>query len=118
MVITMTEVSIGYDHTPLNGLASHHVVPGRRLAPIAGQPPAGFGSRPRFAVFAASSTNVSSLISKFPDDIDPAIRPPVEAGVIVLVRPDGYVACVAKTNDVDSVAAYLGAIGVAERLVA
>jgi 2-polyprenyl-6-methoxyphenol hydroxylase-like FAD-dependent oxidoreductase len=44
MVDTMTEVSIGYDHSPLNGPGAHGVAgpaPGRRLPPVVGQTPAG-----------------------------------------------------------------------------
>ena len=117
MVDTMSETSIGYDDSPLNGLGSHHngiPAPGRRLPPIAGEMPAGSGATPRFVLFAADSSKVSSLVRKFPDLIDSAIRPPLDPGAIVLVRPDGYVACVAKADSVDVVGDYLKAIGVAE----
>jgi hypothetical protein len=112
----MTEVSIGYDHSPLNGPGSHSSGvsgPGHRLAPVAGQAPAGSGKLPRFALFATSSGSVTSLVRRYPDLIDAAIRPPLEPGVIVLVRPDGYVACVAKADDIDAFGDYLGKIGLA-----
>jgi 2-polyprenyl-6-methoxyphenol hydroxylase-like FAD-dependent oxidoreductase len=116
MVDTMSEVSIGYDHSPLNGPGAHGVdvpAPGKRVAPISGQTPVGSGDAPRFALFAASTSNASSLVNKFPDLIYPAIRAPLDAAAIVLVRPDGYVACTAKIDDVGIVADYLDRIGVA-----
>jgi 2-polyprenyl-6-methoxyphenol hydroxylase-like FAD-dependent oxidoreductase len=119
MVDTMTEVSIGYDRSPLNGPGSHGAdvpAPGRRLPPLVGQIPVGSGDAPRFALFAANSSRLSSLAGKFPNLIDPAIRPPLDPGVISLVRPDGYVACVVKADDVDAIADYLDAIGVAARV--
>jgi 2-polyprenyl-6-methoxyphenol hydroxylase-like FAD-dependent oxidoreductase len=121
MVDTMTEVSIGYNHSPLNGPRSHSVevpAPGRRLPPIAGQIPVGAGDAPRFALFAANGGRVSSLVRKFPNLIDSTVRQPLDPGAISLVRPDGYVACVVKTDDIDAVAGYLDAIGVAASVTA
>jgi 2-polyprenyl-6-methoxyphenol hydroxylase-like FAD-dependent oxidoreductase len=113
MVDTMTEVSIGYDHSPLNGPGAHGVdvpAPGRRLSPVAGQTPVGSGDAPRFALFAASDSRVSALVDKFPDLIERTIRPPLDSSAIVLVRPDGYVACTAKADDAGAVGDYLEAI--------
>jgi 2-polyprenyl-6-methoxyphenol hydroxylase-like FAD-dependent oxidoreductase len=113
MVDTMTEVSIGYDHSPLNGPGAHGVAgpaPGRRLPPVVGQTPAGSGDAPRFALFAASNSHVSALVDRFPDLIETTIRPPVDPSAILLVRPDGYVACTAKADDVGVVGDYLEAI--------
>jgi 2-polyprenyl-6-methoxyphenol hydroxylase-like FAD-dependent oxidoreductase len=113
MVDTMTEVSIGYDHSPLNGPGAHGVdvpAPGRRLLPVAGQAPVGSGDVPRFALFAASNSHVSALVDKFPDLIERTIRPPLDSAAIVLVRPDGYVACTAKADDTAVVGDYLGTI--------
>jgi 2-polyprenyl-6-methoxyphenol hydroxylase-like FAD-dependent oxidoreductase len=113
MVDTMTEVSIGYDPSPLNGPAAHGVdgpAPGRRLAPVVGQAPVGSGNAPRFALFAATNNHVSALADKFPDLIERTIRPPVDPSAILLVRPDGYIACTAKAGDVEVVGDYLKAI--------
>ena len=120
MVNNMAEISVGYDHSPLNGASvrSAMYVPGQRLAPVAGQMTAGSGGKPRFAVFATDSSDVRALAKAFPDLVDTAIRPPVDAGVIVLVRPDGYVACVAKSDDVDVIKRYLGTIAVSEKAAA
>jgi 2-polyprenyl-6-methoxyphenol hydroxylase-like FAD-dependent oxidoreductase len=120
MVNNMAEISVGYDHSPLNGASVHNAVcaPGHRLAPVDGRIPAGSGSKPRFAVFAASNSDVRALAGSLPGLVDPTIRPPVDANAIVLVRPDGYVACVAKSGDVDAISRYLGAIAVTEKAAA
>jgi hypothetical protein len=57
MANTMSEVSIGYKHSPLNGPSAHGVsgpAPGKRVLPVVGQVPVGSGDRPRFALFAES----------------------------------------------------------------
>jgi 2-polyprenyl-6-methoxyphenol hydroxylase-like FAD-dependent oxidoreductase len=120
MVNNITEIPIGYDHSPLNGASVPNAVcaPGHRLAPVAGQIAAGSGDKPRFAVFAASSEDVRALAGSIPDLVDSTIRPPVDAGTIVLARADGYVACVAKAGDVDAMGRYLGAIAVTEKAAA
>ena len=121
MVDTMSEVSIGYDHSPLNGPGLHRgdiPAPGRRLEPIAGQIPVGSGNTPRFALFAAASSRITALAIKFPNLIDAEFRAPLDPGVILLVRPDGYVACAAEADNVDVIADYLGAIDVAKALAA
>src|ERR1700709_206446 len=99
MVDTMSEVSVGYDHSPLNGPGLHRgdiPAPGRRLEPIAGQIPVGSGNTPRFALFAAAGSRITALAIKFPNLIDAEFRAPLDPGVILLVRPDGYVACAAE----------------------
>ena len=121
MVDTMSEVSVGYDDSPLNGPALRRgdiPAPGRRLEPVAGQTPVGSGNTPRFALFAAGSSKVSALAIKFPDLIDVEIRAPLDPDVIVLVRPDGYVACAAQADDVGVIVDYLGAIDVVKALAA
>jgi 2-polyprenyl-6-methoxyphenol hydroxylase-like FAD-dependent oxidoreductase len=120
LVDNMAEISVGYHHSPLNGTSFHGAkcVPGHRLAPIVGSIGCGSGNQPRFVVFAASSSELRGLVGRFPDIVDPAIKPPVDPGAIVLVRPDGYVACTAKSGDVDAVSRYLGLIAVAETAAA
>jgi 2-polyprenyl-6-methoxyphenol hydroxylase-like FAD-dependent oxidoreductase len=113
MVDTMTEVSIGYKHSPLNGPCVHGTggpVPGERVAPIVGQTPIGSGDTPRFALFAESSSAVIDLVERFKELLDPGIRPPLSSGRMWLVRPDGYTATVAKNGDNDVIADYLSAI--------
>jgi 2-polyprenyl-6-methoxyphenol hydroxylase-like FAD-dependent oxidoreductase len=90
----MTEVSIGYPGSPLNGPAlAGGPKPGARVAPVAGQPPVGSGTTPRFALCAAPGATVTQLIQQHTKLLDPLVRPPLPAGGIWLVRPDGYVAC-------------------------
>jgi 2-polyprenyl-6-methoxyphenol hydroxylase-like FAD-dependent oxidoreductase len=110
MVDTMTEVSIGYPKSPLNGPHTHGIdgpAPGERVAPIAGQTPVGAGSAPRFALFADANGAGLHRLAPFRDLIDPEIRPPLAADSLWLVRPDGYVACVAKNDRADVIADYL-----------
>jgi hypothetical protein len=78
----------------------------------------GSGNTPRFAIFAAGSSKVSALAIKFPDLIDAEIRSPLDPDVILLVRPDGYVACAAQADDVGVIGDYLGAIDVVKALAA
>ena len=92
----MAEVTIGYPDSPLNGPAvKAGPKPGERIAPMAGQPPVGSGSLPRFALFAAPDPAVHDLIRRHSALLDPVLRPPLQKGGIWLARPDGYVACAA-----------------------
>ncbi len=103
----MTEVTIGYPHSPLNGPGlSHHPHAGERIAPIAGQTPIGAGDRPLFALFAEPSAAVDALCKRFADILEPTPRPPLHGQGLWLARPDGYVACSA--SDVETIASYLG----------
>ncbi|HTV49491.1 MAG TPA: FAD-dependent monooxygenase [Phycisphaerae bacterium] len=107
---TMTEITIGYPKSPLNGpsLNGTGPKPGARVVPVAGQAPVGSGNTPLFALFAQKTQATVDLVSKFAGLIDPNIRPPIHAGQICLVRPDGYVACCA--SDGDAVALYLAGL--------
>jgi 2-polyprenyl-6-methoxyphenol hydroxylase-like FAD-dependent oxidoreductase len=114
MVDTMAEVSIGYAHSPLNGPGAHGVngpAPGQRLASLTGETPVGSGGMPRFALFAAGSRDVNALVNEFPDLIESAIRPALDPTAVFLVRPDGYVACTAKADNIRVIVDYLNAIG-------
>ena len=104
---TMTEVTIGYPRSPLNGpaLAGAGPKPGERVVPIAGQAPVGSGGTPRFALFAEKNATTAELARRFERLLDPDIRPPFHEGGIWLARPDGYVAC--SSRDADAVASYL-----------
>jgi 2-polyprenyl-6-methoxyphenol hydroxylase-like FAD-dependent oxidoreductase len=105
---TVTELSIGYPASPLNGAAlpgNAAPKPGQRVAPIDGEVPIGSGDRPRFALFARPSSAAEALIGEFAELLEPALRPPFREDALWLVRPDGYVACSA--TDVGTIAAYL-----------
>ena len=62
----------------------------------------------RFALFAARSSSVTDLGQRFEGLIDPEVRPAFTAGAVTLVRPDGYVACSAKSAS--EVADYLNSL--------
>jgi len=55
---------------------------------------------------------------RFPNLIDAEIRTPLDPDVILLVRPDGYVSCTAKPDDLVVVANYLDAIDAAKAVAA
>jgi 2-polyprenyl-6-methoxyphenol hydroxylase-like FAD-dependent oxidoreductase len=107
---TMTEVTIGYPKSPLNGpsLGGAGPKPGERVVPIAGQVPVGSGGTPLFALFAEKTTSTADLMRRFEGLLDPDIRPPFQDGGIWLVRPDGHVACSSRNADV--VASYVDGI--------
>lgn len=113
MANSMTEISIGYKHSPLNGSSPHGVdgpTPGQRVMPAAGQIPFGAGDTPRFALLAAPGDEVDRLRDEFQDLLDSTVLPPLNDTGIWLVRPDGYVACVAADGDIQIIADYLKAL--------
>ena len=75
--------------------------------------PVGSGGMPRFALFAANDSKTRTLIGRFPDLLENSPRPPLDPGAIVLIRPDGYVACVAKADGIAAVSDYLETISIA-----
>jgi 2-polyprenyl-6-methoxyphenol hydroxylase-like FAD-dependent oxidoreductase len=92
----MTEVSIGYPASPLNGPSLRGVpAPGERVVPAADQIPAGAGGAPLFALFAERTPAVADLLRQLGGLLDREVRRPVREGAILLVRPDGYAACAA-----------------------
>lgn len=106
---TMTEVSIGYPDSPLNGPALRvGPRPGARLMPVAGQIPVGSGDVPRFALFAEPNAAINGLLEKFDGVLEPNVRPPVNEQGIWLARPDGYVAC--SSDDVEVIGNYLDGV--------
>jgi hypothetical protein len=110
MAETLTEIAIGYPHSPLNGpRGAGGPAPGERVPPVAGQTPVGAGTRPRFALFAAAGAT-DRLIAEHADLLEPAPRPPLEPGGLWLVRPDGYVAASAKAGDEASLGSWLGGL--------
>ena len=79
---TMTEVSISYPRSPLNGpsLGGAGPKPGERVVPIASQVPVGSGTTPLFALFADKTTATADLVRSFQGLLDPDIRPPFHDG--------------------------------------
>jgi 2-polyprenyl-6-methoxyphenol hydroxylase-like FAD-dependent oxidoreductase len=113
MVDTMTEVSIGYSHSPLNGPNVRGLdgpEPGERMPPVSGQVPVGTGDKPRFALFGEPSEATARLISNYPQFLEAKVRPFKDAQGAWLVRPDGYTACVAKKGDAAPFKDYFAAI--------
>jgi 2-polyprenyl-6-methoxyphenol hydroxylase-like FAD-dependent oxidoreductase len=104
---TITEVSLGYPDSPLNGpsLGRAGPQPGERVMPIAGQAPIGSGSTPHFALFAERTAATARLLDRFGDLLEPDLRPPFRKGGLWLARPDGYAACSAAEPEI--VAKYL-----------
>jgi hypothetical protein len=109
---TLSEVSIGYDKSPLNGPAAHLHGPGvgERMKPQPGEVPQATGEAPRFTLFADDSEPVQQLLRDHAAILDAAPQPTLQNGGLWLVRPDGYVACTARTGHENTVAAYLGEI--------
>ena len=101
VVDKMTQVSVGYPESPLNGASfdGHGPQPGERIIPAAGQVPIGAGNTPRFALLAAPSSAVSDLIAKFPQLLESAARTSPAPSGAWLVRPDGYAAAVASAEN-------------------
>jgi hypothetical protein len=109
----MSEVSIGYPSSPLNGPGLHFTPgpsPGQRVAPVAGQVPVGAGRTPRFALFAKTDEASAQLLARFPQLLEPSVRAPLSPGGAWLVRPDGYVACAAVDYEIDAIGEYLEAL--------
>ncbi len=99
MADTLSETSIGYPDSPLNGASALGLggpAPGQRVAPVAGERPFGSGDEPRFALLAARSEATARLLRDFPVLLEREARPPLRKGGAWLVRPDGYVAAVAR----------------------
>ena len=107
---TMTEVSVGYPNSLLNGpgLGRSGPKPGERVVPVPGQVPVGSGVTPLFALFAEKTAATDDLVKRFNGLLDPEIRPALREGEIWLVRPDGYLAC--SSGDAATVAGYLDGI--------
>jgi 2-polyprenyl-6-methoxyphenol hydroxylase-like FAD-dependent oxidoreductase len=118
MADMLTEVSIGYPHSPLNANSSHvHGGPaaGERAPIRADERPVGAGATPLFAIFAEADDAASQLVARYPDLLEPTVRQPFHEGGLWLIRPDGYTALATRHDRWDEVAAYLDQIGCSGR---
>ena len=108
----MSELSISYPNSPLNGAAHapDGPKPGQRLAPVEGRRPVGSGSTPRFALMAAPSPAVSELLARFSQILDPELCSPNRSHGNWLVRPDGYIAC--SSTKSEEIAQYLSDLAI------
>ena len=109
---SIAEVSIAYPHSPLNSKAPKGfkgLLPGFRV--VATRPiPVGFPALPTFVLHAGFGESAARLVREFSGLLDPVVRPPLCVDGMWLVRPDGYVACVAVGGDFETFACYLRAI--------
>jgi 2-polyprenyl-6-methoxyphenol hydroxylase-like FAD-dependent oxidoreductase len=107
----LTEVSIGYPESQLNGKGMHHSggpAEGERAPIRDDEPPIGAGDSPRFALFAEEDGERGiELLGEYPKLLEPTLRKPFHAGGLWLVRPDGYVALASKQGRWQDVANYL-----------
>jgi 2-polyprenyl-6-methoxyphenol hydroxylase-like FAD-dependent oxidoreductase len=107
MAELMTEVSIGYPTSPLNGSSARGgEAVGTRMCPLPGETPYGGGDRPRFTLRGAGE-GATRLASHFAGLVDPKTRAEHEGAGIQLVRPDGYLAASAPSGQWDKISTYL-----------
>jgi 2-polyprenyl-6-methoxyphenol hydroxylase-like FAD-dependent oxidoreductase len=109
----MSELSIGYPDSPLNGAASAQAgpKPGQRLAPVENRKPVGSGNTPRFGLMASPSPEVSQLLARFNKVLDPELCSPKGGDGKWLIRPDGYIAC--SSTKSEDIAQYLSDLTIA-----
>jgi 2-polyprenyl-6-methoxyphenol hydroxylase-like FAD-dependent oxidoreductase len=115
MANILSEVAVAYPGSPLNAPSTHvHGGPeaGKRAPIRDGEPAVGSGNTPRFALFAEDTPAARSVLSKYPNFVEPAPRKPYADGGLWLVRPDGYVCLVAKRDGWAEVENYLTRLGV------
>jgi 2-polyprenyl-6-methoxyphenol hydroxylase-like FAD-dependent oxidoreductase len=107
----VSEISIGYSHSPLNGESAEKDPAAGQRAPIrGGETPVGAGNAPRFALFANAENMPADLLPRYSDVLEPVVRQPYHAGGIWLVRPDGYTAVAAKSGDWKAISTYLARV--------
>jgi len=110
MANLLSEVAVAYSDSPLNAQSAHvhgGPEPGKRAPIREGEPAVGSGNTPRFAMFAEDTPASRSLLSKYANLVESSPRKPYAEGGVWVVRPDGYVALVAKDDAWNDVDAYL-----------
>ena len=102
------ELAIGYPDSPLTvrvAKPSDGPQAGERAPLRPGETPAGASLppganvTPQFVLYAEPGPDAEALIACFPALLEPQLRKPFAEGYLWLVRPDGYVALTAKTDD-------------------
>lgn len=114
MALQMSEIEIAYEASPLSRSlrkGGHGLVAGARLPPdlFAGVPP-GSGGRARFVLYAEANEGSADLLRRFPSLVEPEARPAPEAGLLLIVRPDGYIGFCGRAGDWAEAARYLDAL--------
>ena len=111
MADVLTEVSIGYPESPLNGggeYAGAGPKEGERAPIDVDNPCVGAGDTPRFALYAdGGDGRGSALIARYSDLLEPNMRAPFERDGLWLVRPDGYVSLATRHGRWDEIERYL-----------
>lgn len=118
MADAITEVSIDYLRSPLNGQGGsffQHPAAGERAPIRQTESPFGSGNRPRFVLCAdtadaAARSAAAVLAGLYGHLVEETVRAPFSEGGMWLVRPDGYVALATRAGEWDDVAAYLDRI--------
>ena len=110
MADVLTELSIGYPSSPLNGggeYAGGGPKEGQRAPIDAAQPSVGAGDTPLFVLYADDGDGErSALIAKYSNVLEPSLRAPFERDGLWLVRPDGYVALPTRHGRWDEIERY------------
>lgn len=107
----MSEIAIGYPHSPLNGTNRHEdPAPGHRAPIRPSEPPVGAGDTPRFVLFGDPDGIPSGMLEGYTNLVEPKLRAPYRSGGLWLIRPDGYTALSVKSGDWGAVTAYLDRI--------
>ncbi len=99
----LSEVAIGYPESPMNAKHPAHISGGPKLGHRAprrdGEAPFGAGRTPLFALCSGDPGNARCVLVKYPNVVEPDPRAPYAESGMWLVRPDGYVAMVARAGD-------------------
>ncbi len=115
MADAITEVSIEYLRSPLNGrgeIFSSIPQPESGYRSARANCRSGAGDRPRFVLCAdtsdaAARSAAAVLVGLYGHLVEETVRAPFARGGMWLVRPDGYIAMATRAGEWDDVAAYL-----------
>ncbi|GAB0114293.1 FAD-dependent monooxygenase [Acidisoma sp. C75] len=111
MAVQMSEIEIAYETSPLSrGLyrGAHGLEAGARLPPeLYAGPAPGAGGTPRFVLYAAPSETSAALLAAYPELLESGVRPPPEPGMILILRPDGYIGFLGQEIHWPDASAYL-----------
>ncbi len=89
MANLLSEVAVAYSDSPLNAQSAHAhggTEPGKRAPIREGEPAAGSGSSPRFVLFAEDTPASRSLLSKYPNLVEPSPRKEFAEGGISMAK--------------------------------